>query len=42
MRDCVNIVGDIGRGNYQVTWIKRFEESEIWNSYSHPLPVIGK
>ena len=41
MLNGVNVVGNIGCGNYQITWKKRFEESEIWNSFSHPLPVIG-
>jgi|688.fasta_scaffold1085866_1 hypothetical protein len=42
MVNSVNIVGDIGCGNYEVTWANRYVESEIFNSYSHPLPVIGK
>jgi hypothetical protein len=41
MINSTNVVGDIGCGNYEVTWANRFEESEIWSSYSHPLPVIG-
>lgn len=42
MLNGVNVVGDIGSGDYQVTWSNRFVESEIWNSYSHPLPIISK
>ncbi len=41
MLNGVNLIGDIGCGNYQVNWGNRFTESEIWNSYSHPVPVIG-
>jgi hypothetical protein len=41
MLNGVNVVGDIGCGNYEVNWGSRFEEIEIWNSYSHPVPVIG-
>jgi hypothetical protein len=41
MKNNVNVVGDVGCGNYEVTWNNRFEESEIFNSYSHPLPIIG-
>lgn len=42
MLNGVNVVGDIGCGSYEVTWSRRYDESEIWNSYSHPLPIIGK
>jgi hypothetical protein len=41
MKNNVNVVGDVGSGNYEVTRNNRFEESEIFNSYSHPLPIIG-
>jgi hypothetical protein len=42
MKNGTNVVGDIGCGSYEMTWNNRFEESEIYNSYSHPVPVIGK
>ena len=41
MKNNTNIVGDVGGGDYEVTWINRFTESEIYGSYSHPLPIIG-
>ena len=41
MLNNVNVVGDIGSGSYEVNWNNRFVESEIFNSYSHPLPIIG-
>ena len=41
MKNGINVVGDVGVGDYQVTWDQRFTECELFGSYSHPLPIIG-
>ena len=41
MLNNVNVVGDIGNGNYEMDWKTRFDKYEMFNSYSHPVPVIG-